>query len=62
MENSRLECDVIISQMRSLEASFLMESPERPIVGKDLLAICEAIRMLAEKVSTVCADPSEEVA
>ena len=52
--------DVVISQMRSLEAQFLSETPDRPIVAKDLLTICEAIRTLAEKLSTFVPEPVEE--
>jgi hypothetical protein len=60
MIHSHPEFDVVISQMRSLEAQFLSETPDRPIVAKDLLTICEAIRTLAEKLSTFVSEPVEE--
>ena len=54
------EFDVVITQMRSLESLFLSETPDKPIVAKDLLPICEAIRTLAEKMSTLAAEPKTE--
>ena len=54
------EFDVVITQMRSLEALFLSETPDKPIVAKDLLTICEAIRTLAEKMSTLSSAPKAE--
>ena len=60
MLHSHPEFDVVISQMRSLEGLYLSETPDRPIVAKDLLTICEAIRTLAEKLSTFVAEPVEE--
>lgn len=54
------EFDVVISQMRSLESQFLSEVPDKPIVAKDLLTICEAIRTLAEKMATTIAAPLED--
>ena len=51
MPDPHPEFDVVITQMRSLEALYLSETPDRPIVAKDLLTICEAIRTLAEKMS-----------
>lgn len=47
-------------QMRSLEALFLSETPDKPIVAKDLLTICEAIRTLAEKMSSFSSPQAEE--
>jgi len=56
------EFDVVITQMRSLEAMFLSETPDKPIVAKDLLTICEAIRTLAEKMSTFAVEAQTEEA
>jgi hypothetical protein len=53
------EFDVVITQMRSLEALFLSGTPDQPIVAKDLLTICEAIRTLAEKMATFAPEPIE---
>lgn len=44
------EYDCLITQMRSQEALFLAAA-DQPITGKDLLPICEAIRMLAGKLA-----------
>jgi len=60
MIESHPEFDVVITQMRSLEALFLSETPEKPIVAKDLLTICEAIRTLAEKMSAFSSAPKAE--
>ena len=59
MIHSHPEFDVVISLMRSLEGQYLGET-DRPIVAKDLLTICEAVRTLAEKLSTFVAEPVEE--
>lgn len=62
MTPSHPEFDVVIAQMRSLEGLFLSETPDKPIIAKDLLPICEAIRTLAEKLSAMnagCAEPEE---
>ena len=56
------EFDVVITQMRSLEALFLSETPDKPIVAKDLLTICEAIRTLAEKMSVFPVEAQSEEA
>jgi len=60
MDHIHPEFDVVITQMRSLEALFLSETPDKPIVAKDLLTICEAIRTLAEKMSALYSEPVEE--
>jgi hypothetical protein len=60
MLNTHPEFDVVITQMQSLEALYLSETPDKPIVAKDLLTICEAIRTLAAKMSTFAAEPAEE--
>ena len=61
MTESHPEFDVVITQMRSLEALFLSETPDKPIVAKDLLTICEAIRTLAEKMARSSTElPTEE--
>lgn len=62
MIESHPEFDVVITQMRSLEALFLSETPDKPIVAKDLLTICEAIRTLAEKMSAFTVDVETEEA
>lgn len=59
MTPSHPEFDVVITQMRSLEGLFLSETPDKPIVAKDLLTICEAIRTLAEKMSTFKVGPAD---
>ncbi len=60
MIESHREFDVVITQMRSLEALFLSETPDKPIVAKDLLTISEAIRTLAEKMSRFNSVEAEE--
>lgn len=60
MTQAHPEFDMVITQMRSLEALFLCETPDRPIIAKDLLPICEAVRMLAEKISAFASQPMEE--
>ena len=60
MTQAHPEFDMVITQMHSLEALFLCETPDRPIVAKDLLPICEAVRTLAEKMSAFACEPVEE--
>lgn len=60
MVHAHPEFDVVITQMRSLEALYLSETPDQPIVAKDLLTLCEAVRTLAEKMSTLVSEPVEE--
>lgn len=59
MVHSHPEFDVVITQMRSLEALYLSEAPDKPIVAKDLLTLCEAVRTLADKMSTFICAPQE---
>jgi len=56
-EHPEFEC--VIAQMRALEAMFLSDA-DKPVIGKDLLPICEAIRMLAIKMVDVTPAPVED--
>ena len=60
MTHAHPEFDVVITQMQSLEALYLSETPDKPIVARDLLTMCEAIRTLAKKMSAFAAEPAEE--
>jgi hypothetical protein len=57
------EFDCVIAQMRALEGQFAGPQADEPISAKELLPICEAIRMLATKLAQLMPTPAvEEVA
>lgn len=54
------EFDCIIAQMRALEAQFAGLKADEPLSAKELLPICEAIRMLATKLAQLMPTPAVE--
>ncbi len=53
------EFDCIIAQMRALEAVYLANA-DQPVTGKDILPVCEAIRLLATKMADFVPSPGTE--